>query len=446
MLTRFCMIMQDCTLAMLNRRRKLRFTMNPAPVIEYILKSWPRSIYRDANGSGFLGDDLPYPYTPPCIQGEGHFSFFFYWDTYFTNLGLLRHGHAATARDNIRNMLWLVRRQGYMPNHVALFNRSQSPYLCRMVLDYFAHLSAAENATAENQAFFRECAEGLRQEYHFWVTARHTPTGLSQYGHHDTAEGCAKFHDDALLGRLPFLSRDSSFADKARIGGHFMANAEATCDFSPRFDRRCLDFIEPDLNALLYEYEITLADYSERLGWGDTQLWQDRIRTRRARVNRYLWDEARGLFMDYDFVNARFSDCPAQTGYQTLFCGLATPEQAARMVANLPLFEREHGMAYTPDLPGCREYQWAYPNVWPPMVYVMVRGLERYGYQAESRRLAEKYVRTALHLFEKTGQLWEKTDAETGLVAGGEYKAAPMMGWSAGIFVELCAYLGLPWH
>ena len=84
-------------------------------VLDYIRANWPRSIYRDAPGTGFAGVDIPFPYTSPCIKGEGHFSFFFYWDTYFTNLGLLRHGHAQTAKDNIKNMLWFIARQGYMP-------------------------------------------------------------------------------------------------------------------------------------------------------------------------------------------------------------------------------------------------------------------------------------------------------------------------------------------
>jgi len=403
-----------------------------ARVIEYIRANWLRSIFRDANGSGFKGDDLPFPYSSPCIKGEGHYAFFFYWDTYFTNLGLLRHGHVQTAKDNIRNMLWLIKRQGYMPNHVALFNRSQSPYLCRMVQDYLA--------TTGDEAFLSECAEGLRQEYHFWTTARHTPIGLTHHGHHETAEGCAQFYND-ITPRLSFLSKDATVAEKIRVGGNYLAEAEATCDFTPRFDRRCLDFCQVDLNALLFEYEIVLADYSQRLGWGDRHLWLQRNAARRERMNRYLWNEEKSLFLDYDFVNQRPSDVPAQTGYQTLFCGLATPEQAARMVANLPLFERAYGMAYTPDVPGCRDYQWAFPNVWPPMVWIMVNGLRRYGYESEARRIAEKYVATAVRLFEKTGQLWEKTDAETGEVAGGEYAAAPMMGWSAGIFVALTDYL-----
>jgi alpha,alpha-trehalase len=407
--------------------------MNPSktadPVADYIDRNFDRSIYHDEPGTGFGGVDLPYPYTSPCIRGEGHFYFFFYWDTHFTNLGLLRTGRVDQARDNIRNMLWLIDRHGFMPNHVGLDNRSQSPYLCRMVKDYFAHIGGPE----ADPVFFRECAEGLRREFHFWRNARCTPVGLFRHGHQETEAGCEAFY--AGLVRRLGLPADAPRHTKVQVGSHYLANAEATCDYSSRFEGRTLDYCQVDLNALLYEYAITLRDWAARLGWepGFFDKWALRLR---ERMNELMWSEPAGLFLDYDFVNRRHSPVPAQTGFQTLYCGLATPAQAERMVASLPLFERAHGMAYTPEHEGCRTFQWAYPNVWPPMVSMLMEGLLRYGYRDDARRLAGKYVATTRALFERTGQLWEKTDAETGEVAGGEYAAAPMIGWSAGVYLQ----------
>lgn len=405
-------------------------------LLDYIRANWPRSIYSDTIGSGFQSDDLPFPYTSPCIKGEGHFHFFFYWDTYFTHLGLLAHGHADTARNNIRNMLWLIQRQGYMPNHVALFNRSQSPYLCRMVEDYFAHLGGPE----ADPAFFAECAEGLRREYQFWTLARLHPSGLSHHGHSGTWEEEEQFATNDRVAKL-CPSAHLPLAQRRRIGAHYLAEAEATCDFTPRFQKRCLDFIQPDLNGLLYEYEIFFARHAARLGWNTYRDWQQLADARRARINQFLWSEPRGLYLDYDHVNQVHSPVAALTGVQLLAHGVPTPEQAARIVANLPLFEREHGIAYTEECPDCRDYQWAYPTVWPPMVWMTVLGLDRYGYKTEARRIAQKYVTTAEALFGQTGKLWEKTDSERGAVIDAEYKAPPMMGWSAGVYVACQAYL-----
>jgi alpha,alpha-trehalase len=141
--------------------------------------------------------------------------------------------------------------------------------------------------------------------------------------------------------------------------------------------------------------------------------------------------------MDYDSLHARHSLIATLAGGQLLAHGIPSEEQAARIVANLPLFERKYGIAYTEECPGSRQYQWAYPNTWPPVVYMTLTGLARYGYHDHAARIADKFIRVTGQLFEKTGQLWEKTDAETGAVAGGEYSAAPMMGWSAGVYLAL---------
>ena len=59
----------------------------------------------------------------------------------------------------------------------------------------------------------------------------------------------------------------------------------------------------------------------------------------------------------------------------------------------------------------------------------------------DAQRIAAKYVATTERLFEETGQLWEKTDVLTGEVAWGEYDAAPMIGWSAGVYLDLGRFL-----
>ena len=66
-----------------------------------------------------------------------------------------------------------------------------------------------------------------------------------------------------------------------------------------------------------------------------------------------------------------------------------------------------------------------------------VSGLRRYGYKDDARRIAGKFLSLADALFAKTGKLWEKTDAERGAVASGEYDAPPMIGWSAGVYLAL---------
>ena len=47
---------------------------------------------------------LPYPYTVPCVSGM--FQEMYYWDTYFTNLGLILSDKLGQAKNNTDNILY----------------------------------------------------------------------------------------------------------------------------------------------------------------------------------------------------------------------------------------------------------------------------------------------------------------------------------------------------
>ena len=114
------------------------------------------------------------------------------------------------------------------------------------------------------------------------------------------------------------------------------------------------------------------------------------------------------------------------------------------MVRNaLPKLECDHGIAACAPHRGSRTCQWAFPNLWPCLQVIVCRGLLRYGYRDEARRIAGKYLDCVTAASEETGDLWEKYDAETGKVqrsASAEYAAPAMMGWTAGAFLD-CAGL-----
>jgi alpha,alpha-trehalase len=402
-------------------------------VLDYIQSNWERTFYKDAPGSGFKGFDLPYQYSTPSIKGEGKFSFFFYWDNYFTHLGLFRNGYTYQVKNNIKNMLWLIEEQGYMPNHVALHNRSQSPYFQLMVEEYLA----TEKDVSED--FAKKCAEGVRKEYQFWMTARYSTTGLNHFGHHEDRKGCINFYNGFLVWRLN-LPKDVSDDQKAIVGGHGIAEAE-NWDFTQRYSGRAMDFNAVDLNALLWGYENFLYDAAKKYGWYLKDFYKDRADKRLNLINQHLWDDEKGWFFDYDFVNNKHSEIYSLSGMQPMFMKMATKEQAEKMKENLQYFEKDYGVATTKEHPGCRNYQWAYPVVWPPMVYVVVKSLDNYGYKEDAKRIANKYVEVNTALFKEYGKLFEKTDAETGTKDETEYGAEFLMDWTAGVYVTLVDYL-----
>jgi alpha,alpha-trehalase len=404
----------------------------PQDVLTYIREHWDDSV-RDKPVSDRI-ETMPFPYTSPCI--EGHFVSLFYWDTYWANLGLLGQGRAELARSNTDNLLHLARTKGFVPNCISFNtqNRSQPPYLALMVRDVF-------EATGDN-AWLAGAMDALETEMRFWQYQRSTPIGLNRHGHHAHPQYLSNFYW-ALVKRLGF-DPEVSEVQKQYVAGHYLAEAETGWDFNPRFEGRCMDWAPVDLNSMLLMAERSLSDFARTLGQEDkaqsfARNAEDRIRL----LQEYCWEEDRGLFLDYDCRNEKRSPVASLATVFPLWAGIATQDQASRVRENLSLFERAHGLAVCEQLDDDRYYQWGFPNAWPPLTHVAMAAMETCGFDEDADRIARTYVDVVCNLFDKTGQLWEKIDATTGEVAGGEYKAQPMLGWSAGAFIACSKRLGI---
>ncbi len=393
---------------------------------EYIRKNWSRTIHQGDGGHADM-HALPHPYTVPCI--DGHFQAFFYWDTYFTNVGLLRHGLVEQARFNAENMFHLIDTWGFVLNHTWKLeeNRSQPPYLSLMVRELYE--------AAPDDAWLARAHDYVAREYDWWMKQRLTPLGLNRHFQSASEGRLEHFYDKAVQVRLGL--EPGSREEKLASAVHHLAEAETGWDFNPRFERRCADFAPVDLNSNLFVYERNLAWSAEKLGRPGAEQYRAAAERRAELMQRHFWNEERGLFLDYDFVNGRQSNAPSLAGFHPLWAGVATPAQAQRVAANLALFEREHGVAVCAELPQQLEMQWDFPNMWPPLVYTTALGLRRYDLNRPAERISEKYQAAVAANFDASGKLWEKYDVTRGAVAGGEYPAQDMLGWSAGVYLGL---------
>ena len=68
-------------------------------VREYIKNNW--TVFTDKNGFA------PYPYVPPCFN-DGIFTTLYYWDTFFTNEGLIADGRINDARNNVNDLIFCL--------------------------------------------------------------------------------------------------------------------------------------------------------------------------------------------------------------------------------------------------------------------------------------------------------------------------------------------------
>ena len=106
------------------------------PAEKFIRENWKDSIRINTKDEGeHVG--LPFPYTCPCAGGM--FQEMYYWDTYFTNVGLILSDMTEQAKNNCRNIAYMIDRFGFMPNgnRTYYLGNSQPPFFSRMVYDIY---------------------------------------------------------------------------------------------------------------------------------------------------------------------------------------------------------------------------------------------------------------------------------------------------------------------
>lgn len=380
--------------------------------------------------NGLIG--LPYPYTVPSVAETNFFQEMYYWDTYFTCKGLELLGRWELIKNNTDNMLYMIDIYGYMPNGTreCLFGRSQPPVLSLMVRDVYDHY--------KDRVWLIGAYKMLGKEYDFWMNKRITPTGLNRYGG-DIED--IKPYADLFRERVQTVPKD---LDDTTVGEHCIALCESGWDMNPRLGWESFNYVSPDLNSLLYMLEKNMAYFADILENGESNIWESRAEKRRELMNKYLANDE-GLFYDYNFKSGKPNDIYSVAAMYTMFAGVADEKQAKAMVENLNRLEQKYGITACEKYDTASRFQWHYPNGWAPLHYIAVKGLDKYGYKEDARRIAEKYVTLAETVFEKTGNLWEKynvVNGSTDVIDGNNGCTMPaMIGWTAGAYLTLNEYL-----
>lgn len=175
-------------------------------------------------------------------------------------------------------------------------------------------------------------------------------------------------------------------------------------------------------------------------------LWQTVSEARKRTMNSLMWDKLRGLFYDYNFVRTKRGNVSSLAGYFPMWAGMVNPKQAEQMVKALRRFENKGGLATTDALPigqyvlGTMPTQWAYPNGWAPLQYIVISGLVRYGYHDDARRIALKWLKGNLSWFNQNGVFLEKYNVVNPdkPPVKGVYPSQTGFGWTNGVFERLC--------
>lgn len=393
-------------------------------VRKYILDNWTKTFHNPSEMRGEF--TVPKPYVSPSIGGI--YTDLYYWDVYFTNLGLMEDGFDEQVENNLDNMAYFIDTLGFMPNANTLSDRSQPPLFCSAVYDYYVHKG--------DKAIIEQYMPYILKEYEFWETQRKTPFGLNNFS--TNADMDLKFINYGLAERV--METREEKIDKILLAEDLMAIAESGLDFNMRFrtkrskvDAKC--FLHLDLNCFLYEMEKTTAKMLSVIGKAEESAkFEKNADKRKALIEKYFYDKSQGIYLDYNFVDGKFSEIVSAISAYPYAYGISDVKEGLKKVIK-PL-EFEHGITVAPYRGEDIYFQWDYPCMWPATTCIIYMALKRLGLKTDAERIAKKYMTTIDDNFIKTGRLWEKYDATTGGIGQSfEYDTPEMMGWTAGVYV-----------
>lgn len=391
-------------------------------VHDYILENFPKSI-RDPKKNK---KDLPNEYMTPCA--EGIFQNFYYWDTYFINVGLLAEGNFEMAEKNLNVMKHFVDRYGFIPNADHLLKGSQPPLFTRGVYDLYL--------ATKDERIIRKFVFSAMKEMEFWRGKRMTEIGLNQYRCGFSDEDCLNAYD-YFASRSNGLNEIEKAIDKIQMVRDFYAIAESGWDLNSRYWSKgnrfaAHEFVNLDLNCILYDAERKIGEMLSLIGEKEASAeYQKRAKQRKELIDKFLKKD--GIYLDYDFVHHAHSHLLSAASLYPYALGISDDQASAKKV--FLSLRNEFGLSSSVDFEGADKMQWDFPNMWPPMVYFAYLALRNVGLKGEAEWLSKTYRQVVERNFEKTHHLWEKYDTLTGEVSYSfEYETPTMLGWTAGIY------------
>ena len=387
---------------------------------------------------------LPNRYVVP----GGRFGEVYYWDSYFTMLGLADSGRIDLINDMVENFAYLIDEVGFVPNGNRTYycSRSQPPYFALMV-ELLADVS-------NDDSVFEQFLPQLMKEYDFWMDGADSLSAESPaYRRVVLGPGGVlnRYWDDWAIPRQESYAEDVELAasvsrDPEQLYRDVRAGAESGWDYTPRWFAdektmatiRTTQVIPVDLNALMYKLESTLAKVSGLFGTAaDAGYYEQRAENRKTLLQTLFFDDSTGMFMDLALPDFDVTGTLSIAASYPLFFGLATEDQAKKVAECIHRDFLKAGGWVTSNYDTGQ--QWDSPNGWAPMQWITYCGLERYGFHDEAREGATRWVEDIVAIYKKHGYLLEKYNVETSGVAGsgGEYDVQEGFGWTNAVLLRL---------
>ncbi|HKJ42462.1 MAG TPA: alpha,alpha-trehalase TreF [Sunxiuqinia sp.] len=396
---------------------------------------------------------LPHPYIIP----GGRFREIYYWDSYFTMLGLQADGQVQTIQDMVDNFAYLIEKYGYIPNGSRTYylGRSQPPFFSLMV-DLLAGIKG-------DSTYIRYQPE-LEREYHFWMDGEghlgpDNPT-YRRVVRLPNGEILNRYWDDHNTPRDESYRQDVKTAKKAvnQIKGlsqedvyrNLRAAAESGWDFSsrwltkdthgnfPLYTIHTTDILPVDLNSLMYHLERVLyKSFSLTNNPQKAAYYKAQADARKVAILKYFWNKGDGYFLDYNFEDMKQSPVQSLAGVYPLSFNITDKEQARKVAKTIhDSFLKAGGVVTTLNNTG---QQWDAPNGWAPLQWMTIRGLQNYNYNQLANEIKRRWLNLNQKVYRQTYKMMEKYNVENLSLenGGGEYPTQDGFGWTNGVYQKL---------
>uniref|UniRef100_A0AAZ3RTS1 Trehalase n=1 Tax=Oncorhynchus tshawytscha TaxID=74940 RepID=A0AAZ3RTS1_ONCTS len=419
-----------------------------AGIADAELRSWAEKLHHlwKSLGRKISSDALAHPeqysqiFTPhPFVVPGGRFRELYYWDSYWVINGLLLSEMTDTARGMILNFIHLINRYGFIPNGARVYyeRRSQPPFLSLMVESYYQ--------TTNDTDFLRTALPALEQEYLFWMRNRSVAVEVKGNKH-------VLNRFDVQTWPLPASTSLNSDAAE-RLWKELHSGAESGWDFSSRWfvdglgnnngslkDTRTSLLIPTDLNALLCRNERTLAHFYRTLGnESEAARYDKAVSARQEAIEAVLWDEKRGVWLDYSLVTNTSHPAFYPTNLAPVWADCYSQPSMGQKA--LHYLQTSGGLAFPNGVPTSlvdSGQQWDYPNAWPPLQHILIQGLSSLPSQ-EARELgfdlAQRWIRTNWLAYIKYEAMFEKVIKKRFIMCLG-------FGWTNGVALQLLSQYG----
>jgi alpha,alpha-trehalase len=443
------------------------FEMPATPQLNYIAKEkdiqqhiknlWGL-LKRNADSAAVSGSSLlplPHSYLVP----GGRFREIYYWDTYFTMLGLKESGENELMESMVKNFAYLIDSFGHIPNGNRSYylSRSQPPFFSLMV---------ELLATVKGDAVYTLYLPQLKREYDFWMegnTKRGGPAANKSVVRLKDGSVLNRYWDELDIPRQEAFYEDYSLSSKypapkaKKLNRDLRAAAASGWDFSSRWmgDKKNLHTIQTtnslpvDLNCLLYKLELVIAKASLLKRDDSTvAVFRKRAADRLMAIDKYCWNKQAGFYTDYDFVAQQQSSLVTPAGMYPFCFFNQKLDYMSLLARRVSVVIREKllkdgGIVTSENNTG---QQWDAPNGWAPLQWMTIWGLDRCGQKELARDIAQRWCSLNLRVFNNTGKLMEKYNVvdTTAAAGGGEYPSQDGFGWTNGVFLKLVSLYGMP--